>query len=72
MHARITAKLAFWKRSAAVPIVRPGNAYPVFCDRNPDRKPLIAKRYQELAGQICYGALMLFLILACAMLGGLQ
>ena len=72
MHARIALKLALLKRDMTVRIARPANTYSVLCDRDPDSKPLIAKRHQELAGQVCYGVLMVFLLLACAMLGGLE
>ncbi len=52
--------------------MRRRHAQRVLCDVDLNKRPLIPRKYEDAAAMVVYGALMVFLLLACAFFGGLQ
>lgn len=80
MNARIAIRLAFARRRRAAEVkaclpssrARRPESPVVLCDRNPDAKPLIPRKYEDAASVIAFAILLTALLVGLAMLGGLQ
>lgn len=79
MNPRITLRIAAARRrEAAADKACPSvlrvrsHAERVLCDTDLNAKPLIPRKHQDAAAMVAYGALMVFLLIACAFFGGLQ
>lgn len=80
MSPRIALRLAAERRREAAAgkacpellRVRVPAAQRVLCDTDLNKKPLIPRKHQDAVAMVAYGALMVFLLIACAFFGGLQ
>jgi len=80
MSARVAVRLAFARRRQAAEVkaclpssrARRPESPVVLCDRDPDAKPLIPRKWQDAASIVGSVILLTAWIIACAFFGGVQ